>query len=132
MASYHLYKDGNIINIIEAGLGYVQALKDDGDIDDFIDESTITNPVSLMRNKKGHFVPNISIKTLPDIKSQIATEEIMQEVEKIKEQVSSIAKQANQQIQDVNGAILAIKGFMMEIPNIQKTLLEIQDVIKPK
>lgn len=33
---------------------------------------------------------------------------------------------------DVNNAIKAIHGFMLEIPNIQKSLLELKDMVQPK
>jgi len=33
---------------------------------------------------------------------------------------------------NTHAAILAIKGFMMEIPNIQKSLLELKDMVQPK
>ncbi|TAK97891.1 MAG: hypothetical protein EPO08_20565, partial [Rhodospirillaceae bacterium] len=115
MAKYQLFdKDGNITNIIEAEEDFVRTLKDDGDIGDFKDVSKMPNPVSLMRNEEGYFVPNLPRPAfiLPDMPKQITAEEVMKEVDNLKEKISAMEKQANQQISDVNGAILAIKGFM--------------------
>lgn len=50
----------------------------------------------------------------------------------VEENAKASAKIQNNQKAEFEGAILAIKGFLMEIPNIQKSLLELKDMIQPK
>jgi len=50
------------------------------------------------------------------------------EIQRMKQEMADLQAA----IIDTKGAIYAIKGFMMEIPNIQKALTELSDVVKSK
>lgn len=134
MATYHLYKDGKIINIIEANDIFVNSLKSTGEIDEAIDTSTIENPVSLEFDKnRGHFVTlaeRISVLPQQENTNQIKVEDMAEQIEGLINKLTELEQQVQVQANDTQGAIYAIKGFMMLLPDMQKSLLEINAMLQ--
>ena len=73
-----------------------------------------------VRSKK---ITPIAQKEITDLKTEVNTKFNSYD----KDIASLITASSN-----THAAILAIKGFMMEIPNIQKSLLELKDMVQPK
>lgn len=136
MGRYYLYKDEQLINIIKADEGFIKQLLEDGSIDEAIDESTIEKPISLQFNEEKKVFEE-SPKVIPieveiDNKPKISIEEMKMDLDKLKEQNAKLEERVYQQINDIQSAFLSVKGFLLMIPEVQKTLSEINEKLDDK
>lgn len=135
MATYYLYKNEKIINIIEAEESFIKELESRGEIDKGIDVSTLENPKSLCFDEKTQSFkptkPSTPLK-IPSNHKEVNVSEMKEQVEILSDKLSKLESETEIKTNDLGGAILAIKGFMMILPDIQNSLREIKDMLESK
>jgi hypothetical protein len=135
MATYHIYINKKLINIIEADADFIAALKTKGEIDDAVDVATIKDAKPLkFDEKKGYFVPHITVPKPPiqPLEPQISIQDMAKKVETLTKEVATIQDKSSLQTSDMQAALNSIKGFMMMMPDLQKSLREIKEVLASK
>jgi hypothetical protein len=135
MATYHIYKNKKVINIIEADVEFIKTLKLKGEIDEAVDVATIKDLKPLrFDEKKGCFVPNITVPKSPvqSLEPQISIYDMVKQIETLTKEVTAIQDKTNLQATDMQAALNSIKGFMMMMPDLQKSLREIKEVLASK
>jgi hypothetical protein len=135
MSTYRIYKNEKIINIIEADQAFINNLISKREIDSAIKVSEANDLSSLRFDFTSNcFVANpvyeesIRIQT----KEQIGIDEMIKQLNETNEKIKILESQSKNELNDVQSAIYAIKGFMMLLPDIQKTLLQIQNMLQKK